>query len=82
MKEMLGIADIYEGMIIEDKSQLSNIYDTWIILVKVPGEEHYTIGYIGTETNERSDELFHNGNKVCPVYNDSIELEGDIYFEE
>ena len=42
----------------------------------------YTVGFIGKETNTESDKLFAQGNMVCPVYNDSIELEGDMYYEE
>jgi hypothetical protein len=45
-------------------------------------QDIYTIGFIGRETNEESDRLFEQGNVICPVYNDSMELEGDIYYEE
>ena len=40
------------------------------------------MGFIGKETNIDSDKLFAQGNVICPVYNDSIELEGDMYYEE
>ena len=69
-------------MEIIDKDQLSNIYDTWIMLVKSNNSDVYTVGFIGKETNAESDKLFMHGNVVCPVYNDSMELEGDIYYEE
>ena len=65
-----------------DKDQLSSIYDTWIMLVKNNDSDVYTVGFIGKETNAESDKLFTQGNVVCPVYNDSMELEGDIYYEE
>lgn len=42
----------------------------------------YTVQFIGRETNAESDKLFAQGNVVCPVYNDSLELKGDIYYEE
>ena len=74
--------DIYIGMEIKDKEQLSGIYDTWIILVRNSDSDAYMIKFIGKETNEESDRLFTQGNVVCPVYNDSIGLEGDIYYEE
>ncbi len=76
------LEDLYVGMEIKDKDQLSDIYDTWIMLVKSSDSDVYTVGFIGKETNTESDKLFAQGNVVCPVYNDSIELEGDIYYEE
>ena len=76
------LEDLYIGMEIKDKDQLSGIYDTWILLVKSSDSDVYTVGFIGKETNTESDKLFAQGNVVCPVYNDSIELEGDIYYEE
>lgn len=78
----LTINDLYIGMEIKDKNQLSNIYDMWILLVKNKNSDGYTIQFIGRETNAESDKLFAQGNVVCPVYNDSLELEGDIYYEE
>lgn len=32
--DKFGIDDLYIGMEIRDKNQLSDIYDTWILLVK------------------------------------------------
>ena len=82
MKKKLELKDLYIGMEIKDKSQLSSIFDTWIMLVKNKNSEVYTVGFIGSETNEESDKLFTQDNIICPVYNDSMELEGDIYYEE
>lgn len=76
------LEDLYIGMEVRDKNQLSHIYDTWIMLVKSNDSDVYTVGFIGKETNAESDKLFTQSNVVCPVYNDSIELEGDIYYEE
>ena len=76
------LEDLYIGMKIQDKEQLSDIYDTWIILVKSKDSDVYTIRFIGKETTAESDKLFTQDNVVCPVYNDSMELEGDIYYEE
>lgn len=53
-----------------------------LCLLKNKGSDIYTIGFIGRETNEESDRLFEQDNVICPVYNDSMELEGDIYYEE
>ncbi len=82
IKNKFALEDLYIGMEIKDKNQLSSIYDTWIMLVKSDNSDVYTVGFIGKETNAESDKLFAKGNAVCPVYNDSIELEGDIYYEE
>ncbi len=82
IKNKFRLEDLYIGMRIKDKEQLSGIYDTWIMLVKNNNSDVYTVGFIGKETNAESDKLFTQGNVVCPVYNDSIELEGDIYYEE
>ena len=78
----LELKDLYIGMEIRDKNQLDGIYDTWIMLVKNKRSDAYTIGSIGRETNEESDRLFTQNRIICPVYNDSMELEGDIYYEE
>ena len=77
-----NLEDLYIGMKIQDKEQLSDIYDTWIMLVKSSDSDGYTIRFIGGETNAESDKLFTQDNVVCPVYNDSLEQEGDIYYEE
>lgn len=82
IKNKFALEDLYIGMEIIDKDQLSSIYDTWIMLVKSNNSDAYTVGFIGKETNAESDKLFAQGNVVCPVYNDSMELEGDIYYEE
>lgn len=82
MDKKLELKDLYIGMEIKDKDQLGSIYDTWIMLVKNKNSDVYTVGFIGSETNEESDKLFTPDNVICPVYNDSIELEGDIYYEE
>jgi len=77
-----NLSDLKVGMEIQHVSQLDNIYDTWIILVKQDKKSPYKVGFIGKETNAESDKLYTKSNIICPIYNDSIELEGDIYFEE
>lgn len=78
----LNIDDLYIGKELMDKSQLSEIYDIWIFLAKNEYSNTYTVQFIGKETNAESDILFTQGNAVCPVYNDSLELDENIYFEE
>ena len=74
IKNKLRLEDLYIGMKIKDKDQLSSIYDTWVMLVKSSDSDGYTVGFIGKEANAESDKLFTQGNVVCPVYNDSIEF--------
>lgn len=76
------LSELKVGMQVVNKSQLDNVYDTWIILTKHQKDSVYTIEFIGKETNAESDKLFKQGKQVCPVYNNSLELEGDIYYEE
>ncbi|SEQ35744.1 hypothetical protein SAMN02910369_01643 [Lachnospiraceae bacterium NE2001] len=79
-----SLADIKKGMKVY-KEQLSEIYDIWIILYKPKEsdmEEDDIIGFIGAETNEESDALYNGNNIITPVYNDSIDLEDDIFYDE
>ena len=67
------------------KEQLYSIYDTWIILYRPKNsimDEDGIIGFIGSEPNEKSDALYTEDNIIIPIYNDSTELEGDIFDEE
>ena len=78
------ISDIYKGMKVY-KEQLSEIHDTWIILYRPKTsdmKEDGVIGFIGSETNAESDSLYTKDNVIIPVYNDSIELEDDIFYDE
>ena len=50
-----SLEDLYIGMEIKDKDQLSSIYDTWIMLVKNDNSDVYTVGFIGKETNAESE---------------------------
>ncbi len=78
------ISDISKGMKVY-KEQLSEIHDIWIILYRPKDsdmKEDGIIGYIGTETNAESDALYSPENIITPVYNDSIELEEDIFYDE
>ena len=76
-----SLSEIHVGMKIQDREQLDNIHDMWIILVKKPEDTEYTIGFIGEKTNSKSDDLLKN-YITCPIYNDSIDVTEDIYYEE
>ena len=80
-----NLSDIKKGMRVH-KEQLSDIYDTWIILYRPKNEimedGEMIIGFIGKEPNEESDALYTPDNIITPVYNDSIDLEGDIFYDE
>ena len=78
------LSDLKEGMKVF-KEQLSSIYDIWIILYRPKSAEmpeDGIIGYIGTEPNEKSDALYTEDNIIIPVFNDSMDLDGDIFYEE
>ena len=78
------ISDLSKGMKVY-KEQLSEILDTWIILYRPKDsdmKEDGIIGYIGNEPNAESDALYSSDNIITPVYNDSIELEEDIFYDE
>lgn len=78
------VSDISIGMKVY-KEQLSNIYDTWIILYKAVDsnmKEDGIIGFIGKEPDSTSDSLYLSGNIITPVFNDSIDLEEDIDYDE
>ena len=64
--KMLSIDDIKVGMRVF-KEQLSNIYDTWIIIYRPKNlqmQEDGIIGFIGKETNEESAALYTEDN-IC-----------------
>lgn len=58
--------------------QLSEIYDTWIFLIKDNKEDLGEIAFIGKEPNADSDKLFKRKGYITPIYNDSNE---DCYEE-
>lgn len=81
--QKLNLNDIKVGMTIHDKDQLSNILDTVIILVKDTKDSEYKIAFIGDKPTEESDKIMENaGYAVCPVFNSSMDAEGDTYYEE
>lgn len=76
------LKDLKLGMKINSREELDEIYDTWILMTRTANNEQYTIEFIGKETNSESDKLFKQGKQICPVYNDSMELEGDVSWDE
>lgn len=68
------LSEIYVGMHIDDPDQLSEIYDTWIIMPEDPDGDGYIIGFIGEKTTRESDKVFKKDGKTCVVHNDSIDL--------
>lgn len=82
-EKQLSLEDLKIGMAV-NKDQLSNIYDTWIIIYRPKGqqmEKDGYIGFIGKETNEQSALLYTSDNIITPVFNDSMDLNDDIYEE-
>lgn len=79
------LEDLKLGMVVSAE-QLSEIYDTWIILAK-PKNSNYkhgegVISFIGKEANSESEKLYNGKNIIIPVFNDSTELNEDMYYEE
>lgn len=78
----LKLSDLQIGRLVK-KEQLSEIYDAWIILVKNKNDNDCKIGFVGKEMNSESAKLFKDPeNIICPVFNDSIDADGDVYYEE
>lgn len=79
------LEDLKIGMVVSVE-QLSEIYDTWIMLVQ-PEDSKYRftegiVSFIGNEPTTESDKLFSYGNVVIPVFNDSLEADNDVYYDE
>jgi hypothetical protein len=67
-------------------NDLNSIYDLWMILIRPKNsnlsEDEGILSFVGKETNEESDKLYTPDNIIIPIYNDGIELDGDIFYEE
>lgn len=79
------LEDLKIGMVVSVE-QLSEIYDTWIMLIQ-PESSNYgltdgIVSFIGNEPTTESDKLFSHGNVVIPVFNDSLEADNDVYYDE
>lgn len=82
MGTQLTLQDIKVGMSVKF-SQLSNIYDTWILVEKKNiGEDGGIIRFIGKETNSASQAILDEGKPIGCIYNDSELLDEDVYFDE
>lgn len=67
-------------------ADLSSIYDLWMILIRPCdsdlSEDEGILSFVGEEPNEKSYSLYNKGDAIIPIYNDSMELESDVYYEE
>ena len=84
MRELpkLKIQDLKVGMEVYIE-QLSEIYDWWIFVDKKDvHDKKGIIKYIGKETSRKSREAWTHCRVLAPIYHDSMELEGDCYFDE
>jgi hypothetical protein len=67
-------------------NDLNSIYDLWMILIRPKNsnlsDDEGILSFVGKETNEESDKLYTPDNIIIPIYNDSIELDGDMFYEE
>lgn len=69
----LNLEDLHIGMFVE-KEQLTDIYDTWVILTKRSEHDRYRISYIGAALTDEVSKLYADETIkiVCPVFNDSM----------
>lgn len=67
-------------------SDLKNVYDLWMILIRPKNsnlkEDEGILSFVGAKTNQESYALYKEENIIIPIFNDSTELDGDIYYEE
>lgn len=83
-KKKLKLEDLRLGMLVR-RSQLDDIYDTHIILTDVKNlgfDAEGIISYIGENLNKESNAIVLGAESICPIYNDSSELEEDFTYEE
>ena len=67
------------------KKQLSEIYDTYIILTDVKNTEnglYGIIGFIGSKVTNEVKKLRDKGTPMTSVYNNSDEMGDDVVYEE
>ncbi len=67
-------------------NDLNKIYDLWMILVRPKNStidnDKGILSFVGTETNAESDKLYTPENVIIPIFNDSTELDGDVFYDE
>lgn len=82
MSDKLSLQDIKVGMPVKF-SQLSNIFDTWILVEeKKVGADGGIIRFIGEKTNSISQAILDEGKPIGCIYNDSELIDEDVYFDE
>lgn len=80
--EKLKLQDLKVGMHIKF-NQLTDILDTWILVEeKAVGADGGIIRFIGKEPNSISQAILEEGKPIGCIYNDSEQLEEDVYFDE
>ncbi|MBQ7565164.1 MAG: hypothetical protein IJT16_14405 [Lachnospiraceae bacterium] len=79
------IDELHTGMKVKE-SQLDNIFKKHIILINSylnsNGEIEGIIGFIGNQLNEESDRLNQKGVIVTHIYNEEVDKEGEVYYDE
>lgn len=78
----LKLEDLKLGMEVQPE-QLSEIYDTWILIEETNvGAKTGIIKWIGKTPNKESQKILESGKVIGCIFNDSIELDGDVFFDE
>lgn len=80
----LSLPELHIGMKVY-KNQLSEIYDTYIVLTEVTDTEYGLYGQVGFIGKEITDEVAKLRNEISPltcIFNDSTEMGDDVIYEE
>lgn len=81
----LTLADLKLGMQVK-ASQLSEIYDTYIILTdteQLPnGDIIGTLNFLNNTLTNDASHLFKKGAKICPIFKEKEYYEGDVVYDE
>lgn len=81
----LTVKDLSIGMQVK-ASQLSEIYDTYIILTDIKqlpnGDSIGIVSFVNDVLNSDSDRLFVEGASICPIYKEREYYEGDVVYDE
>lgn len=82
MDTKLKLQDLKKGMTVRF-DQLTDIYDVWILVEEeAVNSDHGIIRFIGKEPDSESQAILEEGKPIGCIYNDSEQLEEDVYFDE
>ena len=80
----LSLEDLHIGDMVSSSS-LEEIYNVYITLVGskiVDGDIVGRIAFIGRELGAESDYVVETNDKICAIYHDKAEVEGEVTYDE